>query len=34
MLENVNIACYPCQADALLTFDMFQLMSVSGLYQN
>ena len=30
--KDVNIASYPCQADALQMYDMFKLMSMSGLY--
>ena len=30
----VNIASFPCQADALQPSDMFKLISVSGLYQS
>ena len=32
--KDVDIASFPCQADALQMFDMFTLMSVSGLYQS
>ena len=32
--KDVNIASFYCQTDALQMSDMFNLMSVSGLYQS